>query len=96
VALLETLMHSIGRGGLDIWLTILMRDVTTQEKGSREVSENLWLDIANEDFTINMETHFNAVEVTPGVLCMFILHPLITTAYIQMGVPHGQLWASIE
>ena len=73
-------MHIVGRGALDIWMRMTIRDVTRKENGSREVRENLRADIKNVDFTISRATHFNAVKVTPGVLCMFILHHMITTA----------------
>lgn len=41
VAQLEKLMHNIGRGALDIWLRMVMRDISKQESGSRELKENL-------------------------------------------------------
>ena len=47
---------------------------------SRELRESLRGDIDNEDFTISRATYFNAAEVTPGVLYIFIHHHLITTA----------------
>ena len=51
VAQFDTLMHSVERGALRIWLKMMMRDITRQEDGSREVRENVRSDIVNEQLT---------------------------------------------
>jgi hypothetical protein len=73
-------MHKVGRGALDILLRMVIRDITRQENSSREVRENLRLDIANDNFTSGIAAQFDSVEVTPGELCMFFLDRMITTA----------------
>ena len=50
VAQLDTLAHNIGRGALDIWLRMVMRDITTQENGSQRVREDLRGEINNDYF----------------------------------------------
>ena len=51
VTKLDILMQSVERGALDIWLRMVMRDITRKDNGGREVRENLRLDIVNEEFT---------------------------------------------
>jgi hypothetical protein len=43
-------MRNVGRRALEIWLRMVMRDITRQEDGSQEERENMRLDITNEDF----------------------------------------------
>ena len=38
---LDALMQSIGRGALDIWLRMVMRDITVKGDGSQREIENL-------------------------------------------------------
>jgi hypothetical protein len=47
---LDTLVHIIGRGALDIWLRMVLRDITTQENGSQRVREDLRGEINNDYF----------------------------------------------
>jgi hypothetical protein len=77
---LDALMQSIGRGALDIWLRMVMRNITTKGDGSQREIENLQSSISMRDFHIIKPTHFNASEVTPGVLCMFFIRMLLSTA----------------
>ena len=42
-------------------------------------------DLDNDAYTISQAMHFQASEVTPGVLCMYFLHRLLTTANTQRG-----------
>jgi hypothetical protein len=73
-------MQSIGRGALDIWLRMVMRDITVKGDGSQREIENLQSSISMRDFHIIRPTHINASEVTPGVLCMFFIRMLLSTA----------------
>ena len=81
---LDALMQSIGRGALDIWLRMVLRDATVKGDGSQREIENLQRGIAMRDFQIIKPTHFNAREVTPGVLCMFFIRMLVSTANSQI------------
>ena len=77
---LDALMQSIGRGALDIWLRMVLRDATVKGDGSQREIENLQRSISMRDFQIIKATHFAASEVTPGVLCMFFIRMLVSTA----------------
>ena len=81
---LDALMQSIGRGALDIWLRMVMRDITVKGDGSQREIENLQRSISLRDFQIIKATHFAASEVTPGVLCMFFIRMLVSTANSQI------------
>ena len=81
---LDALMQSIGRGALDIWLRMVLRDATVKGDGSQREIENLQRGIAMRDFQIIKPTHFAAREVTPGVLCMFFIRMLVSTANSQI------------
>jgi hypothetical protein len=77
-------MQSIGRGALDIWLRMVMRDITVKGDGSQREIENLQRSISLRDFQTIKATHFAASEVTPGVLCMFFIRMLVSTANSQI------------
>ena len=62
-----------------------MTDVTIQEDGIRKVRENIRLDIGNEDLTTGQPVHFDAKEVTYGVLCIFFLERLLSKDCSQIG-----------
>ena len=47
---LDTLVHNIGRGALDIWLRMVLRDVTSQENGSQKEREDLRGEINSDHF----------------------------------------------
>ena len=64
----------------------MVRDITRQEEGSREMGENLMLQIFIEEFTLGKVVLLDSREVAPGVLCMVFLHMLITTANSQKGL----------
>ena len=81
---LDALMQSVGRGALDIWLRMVMRDITVKGDVSQREIENLQRSISMRDFQIIKVTHFNASEVTPGVLCMFFIRMLVSTANSQI------------
>lgn len=78
-------MRSVGRGALNIWLRMVMREITRQEDGSQEERKNLQLDVAIDEFTTPQPVRFNAREVTHGVLCIFLLYKLLSTANSQVG-----------
>ena len=42
-------------------------------------------DLDNSAYTISQAMHFQASEVSPGILCMYFLHRLLTTANTQRG-----------
>jgi hypothetical protein len=42
-------------------------------------------DLDNSAYTISQAMHFHASEVSPGILCMYFLHRLLTTANTQRG-----------
>jgi hypothetical protein len=48
---LDALMRNVGRGALDSWLRLLMREITRQEDGNKKKKENLRLDITKDEFT---------------------------------------------
>ena len=77
-------MQSIGRGALDIWLRMVMRDITVKGDGSQREIENLQRSISLRDFQTIKATHIAASEVTPGVLCMFFIRMLVSTANSQI------------
>lgn len=52
-------MRNVGRRALEIWLRMVMRDITRQEDGSQEERENMRLDITNEDFPTAKPVRFN-------------------------------------
>ena len=64
---------------------MVMREITRQEDGSQEERKNLQLDVANDEFTTPQPVRFNAREVTHGVLCIFLLYKLLSTANSQVG-----------
>jgi hypothetical protein len=80
LAQLDLLMLNVGRGDLDIWLRLLMRDITVQQVKDRGVREDLQHDIRNEEFRTTQSVHFDASEVTPGVLCIYFIQVMLTTA----------------
>ena len=82
---LDSLMRSVGRGALEIWLRMVMRDITRQEDGSQEERKNLQSEIANDEFTTPQPVRFNSREVTHGILCIFLLYKLLSTANSQIG-----------
>ena len=77
---LDVLMHSIGRGPLDIWLRMVMRDATEKGDGSQRERENLQVSIQMRYFHIIKPTQYTASEVTPGVLCIFFIRMMVSTA----------------
>jgi hypothetical protein len=77
---LASLLNSEGRGPLNIWLRMVMREVAMQEDGGRIVRENLRLYIGSEDFTAGQPVHFDPREAPSCVLCMFFLDRLLSTA----------------
>ena len=47
---LDTLIHNIGRGALDIWLRMVLRDITSQESVSQREREDLRGEINSDHF----------------------------------------------
>ena len=47
---LDTLVHNIGRGALDIWLRMVLRVITSQESVSQREREDLRGEINNDYF----------------------------------------------
>jgi hypothetical protein len=43
-------MKNVGRGALDIWLRMVMRDITVKGDGSQREIENLQRSISMRDF----------------------------------------------
>ena len=77
-------MHHVGRGALDIWLRLLLRDVTEQQVGEWEVREDLQSDINKEVYRTNRAAIYDASEMTPGVLCMYFVQAMLTTGSCQL------------
>ena len=77
---LDLLMHNVGRGALDLWLRMLLRDITALQVSEREMREDLQSDIRNEEFNTSWGKNFDATEVTPGVLCMYVIQVMLSSA----------------
>ena len=58
---------------MDIWLRMLLRDITDQQVSERGVREDLQNDIRSEEYHTNKLVIFDASEITPGVLCMYVI-----------------------
>ena len=66
-------MHNVGRGALDLWLRMLLRDITALQVGDQGMREDLQHDIRSEIFYTVEGRSFDASEMTPGVLCMYVI-----------------------
>ena len=63
---LDLLMHNVGRGALDIWLRLLLRDAPLSRIAGRDEVESIQEDLSREQFSENLPTSTNAGEVSPG------------------------------
>jgi hypothetical protein len=63
---LDLLMHNVGRGALDIWLRLLLRDAPLSLIAGRDEVESIREDLSREQFSVNLPTSINAGEVSPG------------------------------
>ena len=63
---LDLLMHNVGRGALDIWLRLLLRDALVSHTAGRGGIESIQADLRFERFSENLPTSFIAGEVSPG------------------------------
>ena len=63
---LDLLMHNVGRGALDIWLRLLLRDAPLSNAAGRGEIESIQEDLRRERFSVNLPTSTNAGEVSPG------------------------------
>ena len=43
---LDLLMHNVGRGALDIWLRLLLRDALTDQTVGRDAVESIHIDLS--------------------------------------------------
>ena len=58
---------------MDLWLRMLLRDITALQVGEQGMREDLQHDIRSEEFYSVMGRSFDASEMTPGVLCMYVI-----------------------
>ena len=63
---LDLLMHNLGRGALDIWLRLLLRETQLSNTAGRGAIESIQEDLRFERFNENLPTSFIAGEVSPG------------------------------
>ena len=63
---LDLLMHNVGRGALDIWLRLLLREAQLSNPAGRGAIESIQEDLRFERFNENLPTSFIAGEVSPG------------------------------
>ena len=63
---LDLLMHNVGRGALDIWLRLLLRDALVDQTAGRDAIESIHMDLRFEEFNVNLPASFNASGVSPG------------------------------
>ena len=63
---LDLLMHNVGRGALDIWLRLLLRDTQLSNTAGRGAIGSIQEDLRFERFNENLPTSFIAGEVSPG------------------------------
>jgi hypothetical protein len=56
----------MGRGALDIWLRLLLRDAPLSNAAGRGEIESIQEDLRREQFSVNLPTSINAGEVSPG------------------------------
>ena len=56
---LDLLMHNVGRGALDIWLRLLLRDGLVDHTAGRGAIESIHADLRFEEFSVNLPASFN-------------------------------------
>ena len=59
-------MHNVGRGALDIWLRLLLRDALVDQTAGRDTIERIHMDLRFVQFNVNLPASFNASGVSPG------------------------------
>jgi hypothetical protein len=59
-------MHNVGRGALDIWLRLLLRDAPLSNVAGRDEIDSINEDLRREQFSVNLPTNINAGVVSPG------------------------------
>ena len=63
---LDLLMHNVGRGALDIWLRLLLRDTLASQTAGRGAIRGIETDLRFEEFNVNLPNSFVTGEVSPG------------------------------
>ena len=63
---LDLLMHNVGRGALDIWLRLLLRDAPLSNAAGRDEIDSIHEDLRREQFSVNLPANINASVVSPG------------------------------
>ena len=63
---LDLLMHNVGRGALDIWLRLLLRDAPQSNAAGRDEMDSIYEDLRREEFSVNLPTNISAGAVSPG------------------------------
>ena len=63
---LDLLMHNVGRGALDIWLRLLVRDAPQSNAAGRDEMDSIYEDLRREEFSVNLPTSISAGVVSPG------------------------------
>ena len=63
---LDLIMHSVGRGALDLWLRMVLRDIPAQEVGRQQVMHIINYDLGNEVFSVCHPVSYGAGVVNPG------------------------------
>ena len=63
---LDLLMHNVGRGALDIWLRLLLRDAPLSNITGGDEIDSIYEDLSREQFSVSLPANINAGVVSPG------------------------------
>jgi hypothetical protein len=63
---LDLLMHNVGRGALDIWLRLLLRDAPLSNVTGGDEIDSIYEDLSREQFSVSLPANINAGVVSPG------------------------------
>ena len=69
----------MGRATLKVWLRMLQRDIRDQTPDARLAREEAESDAVRDDWVTSTHKSLVAAAMTPGTLCMHLLHIMLTT-----------------
>ena len=66
--MLDILMQNVRERPLDIWLRLVMREISRRDKGSQEMKDRVQTENYCNMYRIPQITHFSPTEATPRTL----------------------------